>query len=53
MIKIFMLYVGIIAVIQEHKVIIVTEECPDMSTYIWTHWVPHLRVSRLLNMSSA
>jgi hypothetical protein len=31
--------------------IIVMEECPDMSTYIRTQWVTHLRVSRLLNMS--
>jgi hypothetical protein len=32
--------------------IIVMEECPNMSTYIRTQWVTHLGVSRLLNMSS-
>jgi hypothetical protein len=32
-------------------VIIIVEECSDMSTYIQTHWVTHLRVSCLLNMS--
>jgi hypothetical protein len=32
--------------------IIVVEECQDMSTYIQTYWVIHLRVSLLLNMSS-
>jgi hypothetical protein len=30
--------------------IIVAEECSDMSTCIHTHWVTHLRVSRLLNI---
>jgi hypothetical protein len=52
-IEIFVLYVGIIAAIQEcssgpcHG-----KESPDMSTYIRTHWVTHLRVPCLLNMSS-
>jgi hypothetical protein len=32
--------------------IIVMEECLDMSTYILTQWVTHLRASRLFNMSS-
>jgi hypothetical protein len=31
---------------------IAAEMCLGMSTYIRTHWVTHLRVSRLLNMSS-
>jgi hypothetical protein len=32
--------------------IIVMEECLDMSTYIRTQWVTHIRVTHLLNMSS-
>jgi hypothetical protein len=32
--------------------IIVAENCLDMSAYIQTHWTTHLRVSRLLNMTS-
>jgi hypothetical protein len=31
--------------------IIAVEICLGMSTYIQTHWVTHLRVSRLSNMS--
>jgi hypothetical protein len=34
MIKIFVIYVGIIAAFQEHASDHCREECPDMSTYI-------------------
>jgi hypothetical protein len=50
-IKIFVLYLEIITAIQEHASDHCCKECPDLSTYIQTHWATHLRVSRLLNMS--
>jgi hypothetical protein len=49
-----MLYVGIIAAIQEHTYDHRHGNVSEgMTTYIQTHWVTHLRVSCLLNMSSA
>ena len=51
-IKIFVLYVGINKHIKMSMLIIVAERVPDMSTYIRTHRVTHLKALRHLARAS-